>query len=655
MELKCLTISLLLVTLVFEARSQSTLPAFGQISAADVGMTVCDIEPTAKAYQLLRTGILRYENGELQDLRIRITHRIRIKILDAKAFDLATIRLRFLSKDRIEDIQHIRGVTYNLDGRGKVTKWLLNKNFIYRQRINRQLSEISFSLPQVKVGSVIEYEYDQIKENMWELPDWYFQGDLPTRISQYQMLVPQFISFTHQAFRSLPMEVKDSTVDEFMELGKNALESNRYRYVAFLKTFSMRNIPSFVGEPFMYGQLDYMERIKFQVAGYEQNHVRISTRNSWESMAEELRNDTDFYLQLNEDFSTLNPVVSGLQEAANREDSIAAIFKFVQRQFAFNGDFSIWSLQGVAPTWRSKKGSSGDLNWLLMALLQYFGIDAKPLLVSSRDHGMVYKAYPYIRQFNNVLAYVQDGKRRWILDAADDEQPCYLPPQNYLNSEGWLMTDAAVQEWIAIESTPHAGKSILAANMRFGRQQQLKTHINAYFLHFAKQLHSDGILPSRWSCSVDDTPGGLQLVPNGVDSMAEEWDGNFTCTLNERNNEYALPAILLEDFQTNPFSKASRKTDIDFGFERVYEQSISYFLEDGFQFKKIPTAFTFHNTDSSMIARRYVVKYGDQSISIRLKIEILRPYYAYPEYADIRNFYSQLFLKLKEPVLVHQP
>jgi hypothetical protein len=166
--------------------AQKELPAFGTIDKADLSMKECEFDKDAEAYKLLSYGDVRYVmTGE--DFAIKTERRARVKILKDKGLEQANIKIQYYSKARFEDVSSITAYTYNLDDAGEIVKTKLEKSSIYNKALNNRVSEISFTMPNVKVGSVIEYRYTDTKKSIASLDDWYFQDDVPTRISMYRI------------------------------------------------------------------------------------------------------------------------------------------------------------------------------------------------------------------------------------------------------------------------------------------------------------------------------------------------------------------------------------------------------------------------------------------------------------------------------------
>ena len=120
-----------------------------------------------------------------------IERRIRIKILKDKGINNANIEIPYYTQNDFETITNIRGVTYSVNGTGTDIQTELASKDLFRQKINDNFSVVKFALPNVKVGSIVEYNYQDIYKNFGGLDNWYFQTELPTLFSKFFFAVPQ--------------------------------------------------------------------------------------------------------------------------------------------------------------------------------------------------------------------------------------------------------------------------------------------------------------------------------------------------------------------------------------------------------------------------------------------------------------------------------
>ena len=67
-------------------------------------------------------------------------------------------------------------------------KWIKNK-------INKYWNQATITLPNVKVGSVIEFKYVLKSENVVRLPNFEIQYDVPVNFFEYKTEIPEFFIY----------------------------------------------------------------------------------------------------------------------------------------------------------------------------------------------------------------------------------------------------------------------------------------------------------------------------------------------------------------------------------------------------------------------------------------------------------------------------
>ncbi len=77
--------------------------------------------------------------------------------------------------------------------------------------------------------------------------------------------------------------------------------------------------------------------------------------------------------------------------------------------FTCTGYNSTQLSQNLRNILKSRNGSEAEINILLIAMLRKVGIEADPMLLSTRSHGYAHTIYPLMNRINYVIAQVQIG------------------------------------------------------------------------------------------------------------------------------------------------------------------------------------------------------------------------------------------------------
>ena len=154
-------------------KEELTMKSYALDSAA-AAIILFDKGSTSLTYA--QTGVLTYKRH------------VRIKIFRKEARDdWASVTL-FVKRGTFSKLN---GITYNLE-KDSVVKSEINDNAIFKKRYNKYIDEINFTLPNVKEGSVIEYNYI-IKGNIG-VSRWQFQYSIPVVLSEYAVEVPAYFN-----------------------------------------------------------------------------------------------------------------------------------------------------------------------------------------------------------------------------------------------------------------------------------------------------------------------------------------------------------------------------------------------------------------------------------------------------------------------------
>ena len=100
----------------------------------------------------------------------------------------------------VDHIVNIEAETINLEN-GQIIRSKIDPKLIYSQHTDKNKDAIILAFPDIKPGSVIEYQYRLVRDLASNFPAWYFQSDAPTRYSEFNVFFNarlQFNAFTRK-------------------------------------------------------------------------------------------------------------------------------------------------------------------------------------------------------------------------------------------------------------------------------------------------------------------------------------------------------------------------------------------------------------------------------------------------------------------------
>ncbi|MES2773042.1 MAG: DUF3857 domain-containing protein [Bacteroidota bacterium] len=624
--------------LVLNTAAQDKLPAFGKIEKADLELKTCDFDPDTEALYLMDVGEVQIIEN-IASFNVQTDRRVRIKILKEKGIKEADIKFRYYSKDRYEDISDLSGFVYNLDDAGNIITTKLDKSLVFDKKVNEYFSEISFAFPNVKVGTVVEYKYRSYKKNgQINIDNWIFQSNMAVKYSAYNLVIPSYFDFTYQVTRRQAVEITKP---------KNDREGVWY---------IMRDIPALKNEPFQAGLKDYFQRIDFQLAGYNPpSGNNRSFRTTWQKLTEELLEWERFGAQIGKNISGITDLNLMLKLARTAKEKTVLIYKYVQKNMDWNGGSTIGS-DGIKQAWDKKSGTTGDINLILVTLLKDAGINAYPMLVSTRDNGRVNTAYPFLDQFDAVYVYAEADNLTYILNAADKYNPPNLIPYDVQLTEGFIV-DKKTGGFASISDYDRKLKHSIALHIEVDEKGHIAGEglINSF--DYGKNMRTKTFKQGRLKDQLSSNEGiklkidSIEVKNMGNDSLPLEQKVSFTGELQSSGEYTFIPYNLFTNFDKNPFVAERRQTDVDFGFNQSYTIMGGYSLSDNYVFDDLPKNMTMIMPDTSIVVSRLMQK-DENNLNFRITMEFKRPQYSAEEYPDVKEYYKKLYALLNEQIVI---
>ncbi|MGH2564770.1 MAG: DUF3857 domain-containing protein, partial [Ginsengibacter sp.] len=230
---------------------------FGTVTPADFDLPNSPaIDSNSNAVIVANTGSVEFVGNKKSNwISYVYKKNIRIKILNKKAYDLATVKIRLWGEDDEQDkLEDVNASTYNLDN-GKVSETRLSISEIFDEKIRKSLDEKRFTMPDVKDGSIIEYSYKITSLHYYYLPAWNFQFlQYPCLFSDFKIGFPDLVRFLQiryglDSFYSVTS--KDSYTTLIMANLNVGTTIHNHEWI-------MKNIPAFKNEDYISEPRNYL-------------------------------------------------------------------------------------------------------------------------------------------------------------------------------------------------------------------------------------------------------------------------------------------------------------------------------------------------------------------------------------------------------------
>jgi len=619
-----LVITLCLVSIV--TRAQDTIPSYqpyGKVSIKDIEMKTCDFEKDANAEVL-------FDVGTTSSFGVMTRH-VRIKIFNERGENEANVRLLYNSFYG-NSIDHVTGETINFNN-GKMEISPLDKKLIYTLKIDKFVSAVTFALPNVKPGSIIEFKYEY-----YTLTNWFFQSNIPTRYSEIKTVFTSRSQFKYIPFIDQPLIKSAGGVFDAVQ------------------DKAMANVHSLPDEPYMGSRINNLQHMH-----YLETDLRIDT---WRKIGDLLLAFTDFGDEMRWSLTDESTIIKQAKALTNNDDKIAFIFDWVKNNIKWNGNTNFYALDGTVKAWHNKTGNSAEVNFILYHLLKKSGVKVYPLLVSTKDNGKINPVSPDLLAFNNTLVYVPvdttdvNNPKYYVLDATSKYNLFNVIPQEELNTYCIrLNTDNSDHEPIFVENTDPAMESVsLNAEIQPDGKMSGSAEINS--TSYNKIERTSNYQTNGEKKYIDYLTNGdnalkvvsLKLESLDVDTLPLVQNVNFNIDLAGSDGYIYFNPNLFTMMRKNPFLSATRYNDIDFGYYNNMVINGIFKIPAGYKVDALPKNISMIMPDTSIIFRR-MINQQDGVISVRYVVSRKKSIYFKKDYADFYDFFKQLYQMLNEQIV----
>lgn len=575
-------IILMLQTTLSLSQEQEFINEF-RVTEKDLTTNEFAIDSTANALVLYEYGNSYFDQT---DFHLITEYKKKIKILKKEGFDQANVEIYLYRNDNgIELVNDISATTYSkVNGKVQVTK--LKKDRIYSEKYNENFKLVKFTLPSLTVGSVITYSYKLDTPFLFNFHDWYFQEEIPKLYSEYRTKIPANYEYSIKLRGYQELDVNESEIArECVTEGLATADCTEARYV-------MKDIPAFVEEEYMTTKKNYLSKIEYELKAVQSfSGVKTEYTKTWKTVDKDIWKNRKLGKELRKTSVLKNILPLSIVEEPNSLEKAKQIYRFVQEQYTWNSDNLHFDKVSIKNLVNEKTGNISEINGLLYALLKTNGIEAYPVLSSTRNNGVPTKLFPVLSEFNYLLVNVSVDGQEYLLDASEKYLLFGQIPFRCLNQYGRKLDVKKGSEWIPIQvgkpsRVLYGVELILDENGHLSGI--LKSNYSGYHALRKKRNHAD------LTDDFLDENEEIKVQSYTVDDDGKE-SGAFREIIDVEYEDVAddvqtcyLDPFLLKFFTKNPFQLQRRSYPIDFGYKDTFVYYFTLELPDTYEVVEHP-------------------------------------------------------------------
>lgn len=617
------------------------------ITKEEMDLQACDFEPDASALFLLNEQTISFKKDNYSTKTV-YKRRARIKIFNENGFKYANVIIPN-AKTKNSKIEDLEAFVYNLAPDGSIISEAVNKDQIFKDKPTKKGSgvDIRFTFPNLKAGSIIEYSYTRNVKNIYGIESWLLQSEIPVLTSVCDITIP--------AGYKLEEHIRGLQLNDF-GIVTTTKRQDKYN---ISKQFVAHKIPAFRIEPFMLSLIDNLKRIEFSV--YDKGFLDgVSNEGKWEFMSTFLSISPAFrniYLPV----KGTGTIIDSVKALDSEDKKISAIYDIVTGRVNWNGE-RFFVAEDITSAWENKSGSSAEINALILNLLTNVGIECKPVLASSREHGKINLDFPALSQFNSLVALVYTKDENYVVDGTEPQHSYKIPPLSILNSAGFVLDGNST--WIDITDAETFMISSTYIKAELDSSGMLRGKVNLVLKDYAKAERIKDMQKDKEE-QQEETKDFLRyddedLVIDSVtvkDTAGKDQplqiDMQFHYALTNNEDFYFLNPFFFSMFRKNPFTAKERRTDIDFGCKQKFITYILIKIPDNFIVEDYPKSTGIRTPDTSVYFRKDI-NIQDKQVAVRYNFELNNSLFAKESYPGIKEFFEKIYALMNQQIVLRK-
>ncbi len=662
---------LLGVVLMISTTSLAQEYKFGKVSKEELLEKAYPQDSSANAAVLYEKRKVYFDYNQSFGFRVITEVHKRVKFYNKNGFNYASEQV-FLYKIPAaeEKVNSIKGITYNLVD-GKVIETKLKKEGVFRNEHSENYNQIKFTMPTVKEGSVVEFKYKIESPFVHNIDKIYLQQDIPIKKIDIKVATPEYYNFKKFTTGYLPINLKESKGNGKMnynvkarnksvtQQGNTKFYTGGIDYKVNTYVVNSSNIPAFKREPYSGNPDNYRSSIVFELEFEKFPNRPLKTyTSSWDAVAKSIFDHPRFGNELKKNGYYQQDVDQLLEGITDPMQKTILIYDFVKKKMAWNNWYSRLTAGGVKKAYKEGVGNVAEINIMLTSMLQYAGISAKPVLVSSTNKTI--SLFPTLKGFDYVVSRVKVGDNIIYLDATDKYGEPNVLPSRVIHGSGRVIAENGTSQLINFRpnhlSRIHSSVlcEIDADGLIKGKQS---TNRSSYLAHNFRVRHAAKKQEEQIE-RVTESYGVATLNEyelKGVNDIGKSISERFEFTVNDEveviDNEMFFSPLLFLKNEENIFKSNERKYPVDYGYGYSSSMMVSVKIPEGYEISEIPegSAFKLPENMGSFVYRSSVM---GNTIQVSITETLNTPFIPADYYPVLKQFYNQIIQKESDQVVL---
>jgi hypothetical protein len=644
----------------------------GKVSKEELQEKVHPLDASADAAYLYKNRKTYFDYIQGEGFVVITKVHERIKIYNKKGYEWATKSIKYYAPEGSdsEKVSVKDAKTYSIV-EGKVQSAKLEKKEIFDEKSNKYWKKKKFTMPNIIEGCIVEWEYT-IRSPYKGIDDVVLQHSIPIKRLESSIETPEYYQYKtryngYLKIKELP-EVKNKSINisQRSRTGGGTLgpgiqtqySNQKVEYKSNIIKIDKQNIPALVEEPYINNINNYRSSIDFELATvrWPNQHVKHFSQ-TWEDVAKTVRNNPDFGGELKKTghLSDEMDILKG--ELTTESSKIFGALQYVKNKIKWNDYNGKSTEKGLRKAYKEGTGNIADINLTLVAVLRELGINANPVLVSTRSHGV--PTFPTLSGFNYVIAVAETSSGKILLDASEKYSLPNVLPLRTMNWNGVIVRDDETTDFVnlgssitSIEETNLSYKILDDGSIEGMNRIKYKNYASlSYRNNFGSNKEEDIINKVEEKNDIEILNFRVSNLNDISKPLAEVYKFESEGGVEIIGGKMYVTPLLFNATVENPFKIENREYPIDFGSPYEEKVNISFQIPEGYKIESLPEDIAKGMSDD-LGTFIYSVKNQGGKIQIVSNIKINNGIIPATHYAEIKEMFKQIVSKQTEKIIL---
>jgi hypothetical protein len=312
---------------------------------------------------------------------------------------------------------------------------------------------------------------------------------------------------------------------------------------------------------------------------------------------------------------------------------------------------------GVKKAYLDKTGNSAEINLMLVSMLRFVGLDANPVLVSTRANGIA--LYPSRIAYNTVIASALVDGKLILLDATSKYSAPNVLPLRDLNWFGRIIRKDETSDMIDLMPN-FSSQDLVNMLVSIDTKGQVSGKIREQYLDYDAlrfRENYSGVSKETITEKMEKRNSGLEVSEYELNDkdlgepVVEKYSIKDSNEADVIGDKIYFSPLLQFTTKENPFKQEKREYPVDFSFPSKDKYMFNITIPEGYQVENLPKPIALA-MDKGYGNFSMAIANTNNQIQITVNLSINTSIIPADDYDTLKEFFKKVIEKENEKIVI---